>query len=130
MECAGAKAGRQDTYLDLNHEKIGQTWVGPGDTLYRAEAESLDYIVCNYFDCFPNPLKTLFDWYRVLKTGGTVAVVCSNAEEYSDTLGPLANKSKLSSFTAVTLENYFKRAGFHTLIGTKYNSELRLQGVR
>ena len=116
--------------IDTNNEKLGQTWVGPGDEILRAESESMDYVVSNYFDAFPSALKVLHEWSRVLKPGGTVAIVCANAEKYEKKKGPLENYRRANSFTTLTLPHYFRRAGFKVKVCEAEGSTLRLMGLK
>ena len=114
--------------IDPNNEKLGQLWVGPGDEILRAKSESMDYVISNYFDAFPSVLKTLHEWYRVLKPKGVVAVTCPNAEKYEGKKGPLENVNKSNSFTPLTLKHYFSRAGFKVEICEEDGSSIRLKG--
>lgn len=83
-----------------------------GDELTPFEAEELDFVVSNYLDVSSNPLKTLIEWCRVLKKGRTLALVVRDAERYKADIGPLSNRIRNSSFTAITIKNYLSRAGF------------------
>jgi len=111
--------------IDKNNEKLGQTWVGPGDTLYRFDTDSMDYIVSNYFECFPDPSKVLREWHRVLKPGGTLAIVVANAVKYVGELGLFCNEHRLSAFTEQILSNHLHKAQFHDV-----NIELNEKQIR
>lgn len=97
------------------------------ESIPELDDEICNYIVSNYFDAMPNPLKALREWKRLLKRGGTCALICQNAESYShQSMGPLLNGSRTSSFTQVTLYNYLARAGFTDIVIEKYNATLRV----
>ena len=94
-------------------------WVGvdklcEGDELAFQEPGRVDYIVTNYLEGMPYPLKALNEWWRCLKPEGVLALVCRNANKYSAKYpkGALDNGSRQSTFTAVTLSQYLHRAGF------------------
>lgn len=91
------------------------------DELTYLGNEEYDYIVTNYFECFPNPLKALHDWRRCLKAGGRLAIVCRDADTYVDSDGALSNKRRLSTFNISTLKHYVTRAGF-TVLNIEKNS--------
>jgi SAM-dependent methyltransferase len=86
-----------------------------------------DFIVTNYLEVFPNPLRILEDWVTRLKQGGVVAIVARNAEAYAgESKGPLANKRRRSCFTASTLKCYLEAAGFVVFREEKWEKELRI----
>ena len=103
--------------VDGHERQIGTDHFNEGDELTFAEPGKVDFIVTNYLDAFPNPLKALNEWYRALKFGGGVlAIVCRDAE-YDDKgkhlqLGPLTNPKRQSVFTTITLGQLMRRAGF------------------
>lgn len=74
--------------------------------------EECDFIVCNYLDCFPNPIDILVAWKRTLKKGGKLALVVRNADAYDTLTGPLENTRRQSIYTSKTLPFFLHRAGF------------------
>ena len=107
----------QASGVDGAERQIGTDHYNEGDELTFAEPGKIDFIVTNYLDAFPNPLKALNEWYRALKFGGGVlAIVCRDAD-YPEKdkhleLGPLSNPRRQSVYTQITLAQYLKRAGF------------------
>ena len=111
-----------------NTEGVDSTWwnkksnsgaLGPlchvnveGDDLGGLDKNYLDFIVTNYFDTFSSPLKALNEWHRVLKPGGTLAIVCSNAEKYTGLKGPLSVRWRANVQTATTIRFYLGKAEF------------------
>lgn len=77
------------------------------------EPNSLDYIVTNYLEAMPFVLKTLRDWWTLLKPEGTLAIVCRDADKYPELPGPLSNPKRLNCFTLKTLNCYLDKAGFY-----------------
>jgi SAM-dependent methyltransferase len=99
--------------VDGAEKQIGTDYFNEGDDLAFAEPGKIDFIVTNYLDAFPNPLKVLNEWYRALKFGGgIIALTCRNAESYTDPKGSLTNNKRQSAYTKVTLSQYLYRAGF------------------
>lgn len=110
--------------VDGHERQIGTDHFNEGDELTFSEPGKIDFIVTNYLDAFPNPLKVLNEWYRALKFGGGVlAIVCRDAEFPSTNkqpqLGPLSNGKRQSVFTVITLAQYMYRAGFVEVKVTK-----------
>jgi len=102
-----------DAYgVDGDSKALGVDLISRGDSLSLQKSGELDFIVTNYLDGFSDPIKTLNEWWRCLKVGGTLAVVCRNSEIYKDSLGPLANGKRGSCYTDRILTFYLTRAGF------------------
>lgn len=104
-----------------------------GDELTQVPNESLDFIITNYFECFPNPLKALHDWHRALKPGATLAMVIRDADAYSDTKDPhgaLTNIRRVNTFNISTICHYVRRAGFKTKFIEKFEGTIRIKTVR
>lgn len=77
--------------------------------------DTCDYIVSNYLDGLPAPIKALREWHRVLKPKGTLAIICRNSDDkiYQNTeLGPLKNKHRLVCFTPKTIGFYLTKTKF------------------
>jgi len=98
--------------VDGAPKMLGTDYWSEGDDLSFQPADSLDYIVTNYLDGMPAPLKALVEWRRCIKSGGRIAVVCRDAEQYTQEMGPLENARRQSCYTEVTLKNYLYRVGF------------------
>lgn len=98
--------------VDGHERMIATDYWSEGDELTFAEPGQLDFIVTNYLDGFPNPLKALNEWYRTLRVGGTIAIVVRDADQYDFSKGPLENLRRQSSFTHKTICHYLFRAGF------------------
>lgn len=91
------------------------------------EADKLDHIVTNYFECFSDPMRILEDWYVRLKLGGWLAIVCRDADAYLPGLaGPLANRHRRSCFTLKTLTYYLQATGFVIEEFERWEKELRV----
>lgn len=104
----------QATGVDGDNCVIGHDWLAEGDELAFQTHESLDYVVTNYFEGMPSPLKALNEWWRTLKPGGVLAIVCRDANSFPAKYlkGALANGSRQNTYTTVTLGHYLYRAGF------------------
>lgn len=109
--------------VDSAYDVVGNSFNFRGDNLAGFPADSFDYIVCNYFDCFENPLKALNEWRRVLRVGGKVAFVCSNAECYEALDMPLNGKRQFL-YTPHTMELYMSKIFKHWNIQTHLSSIL------
>jgi len=111
--------------VDTDPAKIAIDFWGFGDSLQMVD-HSIDFVVTNYLECFPDTLKVLSEWYRVLRGGGTLAMVCCNSDKYDNSSGPLANRRRLHCFTEQTLRFYLERVGFSDLSFETCEKELRV----
>ena len=117
--------------VDGDLKKIGADYYHEGDELVFQQPGSLDFIVSNYLDAFPNPLKALNEWYRTLKVDGVLAVVVRDADAYDNDDGPLANLHRNVLYTEKIIRQYFYRSGFRFITCTKTeNKTLRCRGVK
>lgn len=93
---------------------LGADYRCDGDELSFAGHAALDFVVTNYFEALPHTLNALNEWWRVLKPGGVLAIVCMDAEAYPSKypMGPLKNRQKNHTYTAVTITQYLYRAEF------------------
>lgn len=116
--------------VDSHTAKIGPTYylVQADELVYHDQSE-LDFIVCNYFDAFPNVLKTLNEWNRVLKPKGLLAIIVRDSSQYPELAGPLENKHRVNVFTKDTIKHYLYRAKFEE-VTVDYGDEksLRVKG--
>jgi len=112
--------------VDVSPRKIGADFLAKGDELTFVDSNSLDFVVTNYLDVFPDTLKVLHEWHRVLRSGGRLALVCRNADAYPSPLGPLDNRSRVSLFTMKTIQLYLERAGFHRITVVSDYTSLRV----
>lgn len=103
--------------VDGAEKQIGTVHYTEGDELSFSEPGKYDFVVTNYLDAFPNPLKALNEWWRALKFGGGIlAIVCRDAEAPTTNkrpeLGPLSNMKRQALYTKVTISQYLYRANF------------------
>lgn len=99
--------------VDGDIQTVGTDYMNLGDELCFIDSTTeIDFIVTNYLDAFPSPLKALIEWNRTLKRGGVLAVVCRDADANPNGLGPLENRRRQSVFTCVTLSQLLHRAEF------------------
>jgi ubiquinone/menaquinone biosynthesis C-methylase UbiE len=124
--------GENSIGIDGDVLKLGCHYNIQGDQLTPVNNSEMDYVVTNYFDCFPNPLSTLQEWSRVLRSGGALAFACCNNDSYTatDPMGPLANQHRLSCFTASTIRVYLHRAGFTAVEVTEHKKHLFVKAIK
>ena len=90
----------------------------PMDNMYEYKAEVCDYIISNYIESSPTPCKLFTEWHRLLKPGGKVAILCKDADQYSDkSIGPLKRSGrgaikKHCCYTAKTIRLYLQFCEF------------------
>jgi hypothetical protein len=90
------------------------------DDLWDYRDGCADYIISNYIEAAPSPCKLFTEWYRLLRSGGTVAIVCRDAEDAAydnSSNGPLqrshrGNIKKYNCFTHRTIRFYLQFVGF------------------
>lgn len=97
---------------------------------FAADLPPLDYIVTNYLECFPDPLRVLQQWVGRMREGGVIAVVARNADLYEDVRGPLKNVRRASCFTMNTLSFYLERAGYTVFLRETWEKEIRIAARR
>lgn len=99
--------------VDGDSAKLGAVWYIDGSELVNVREEWADYVVTNYIEAFPNTYKALNEWKRVLKPGGVLAFVCSDADKWPlKGGGPLRNRHRQSIFTKKTIAMYLTAVGF------------------
>ncbi len=112
--------------VDVSARKIGADFLAKGDELAFVDNNSLDFIVTNYLDVFPDTLRVLQEWHRVLKPEGRLALVCRNADAYLNPMGPLSNRTRVSLFTMKTIRLYLERAKFGRITIVAVDTSLRV----
>jgi len=116
--------------VDININTIGADYyIESGDELLFQQHGTLDFVITNYFDAFPNTIKVLHEWHRCLKPGGVVAIICRDANAYETKEGPLENKNRTSLYTVKTLPQYLYRAGFNHVSVTANLPTKALRGM-
>lgn len=127
--CAGDFAIADAIGVDTDLRKIGLDLWAYADR-FVGDLGPLDYVVTNCLELFPDTLRMLTEWGRMLKTGGVFAIVCRDAEAYEEDMGPLVNSRRMSCFTFTTLGCYLERAGFKVFNWENYGKELRVAARR
>jgi hypothetical protein len=106
---------------------LGVDYNYKGDELMFSKTQELDYVVTNYLEALPHTLNALNEWNRVLKSDGTLAMVCRNANAYDPKKHPegaLTSRRRANTFNKVTLTHYLYRAGFVNvdIVETEYTT--------
>ncbi len=114
--------------VDGAPKMLGTDYWTEGDELRFQLDNTLDYVVTNYLDGMPAPLKALTEWYRIIKPGGKIAVVSRDADTYSSPAGALDNGRRQSCYTITTLKNYLNRVGFNKVLVEKHQKTQSLRG--
>jgi hypothetical protein len=104
------------------------------DDLWNYEDECADYIISNYMESAPTPCKLFIEWYRLLKPGGVVAILCKDADDssYDNTLiGPLSRSNKggikkFNCYTPRTMRFYLQFNKFKVDLITKEGVDLKV----
>ncbi len=123
--CAGDFAIADAIGIDTDVRKLGLDLWAYADR-FVGDLPPLDYVVTNCLEYFPDTLRMLTEWGRMMKPHGVWAIVCRDAEEYEEAQGPLANARRMSCFTITTLRCYLARAGFEVFEWENYGKELRV----
>ncbi len=119
--------------VDCNRHYLGADYLQQGDELTFQRSEGLDFIVTNYLEAMPSTLNAFNEWYRCLKPGGRLALVCRNADQYSlkNPLGALDNRKRQTTYTSTTLSHYMYRADFvEVVIEETEHGTLRAAAVK
>lgn len=127
--CAGDFAIADAVGVDTELRALGMDLWAYADR-FTGDLPALDYVVTNCLELFPDTLRMLTEWGRMLKTGGVFAIVARDAEAYEEAQGPLANARRMSCFTITTLRCYLARAGFEVTEWENYGKELRVAARR
>lgn len=117
--------------VDTDVGKLGASYsLVRGEALTSQDSNALDFVVCNYFDAFPNVLQVLNEWRRVLKPGGTIGFICCNSDSYFSPLGPLKNRKRLNCFTEKSIVFYLERAEYTEISIEDVNGFLRVRAKK
>ena len=127
--CCGDFSIGDSLGIDQDLRMLATDLLAYGDRIPEALAP-LDYIVTNYFECFPDPLRVLGQWASVLRPEGILGIVCRDSESYEEQAGPLTNRNRQSCFTITTLRCYLARAGFEVIQWEGLGKELRVAARR
>ena len=98
--------------VDKRRTVMGADFHFSAETLSFANKNSLDYIVSNYLEAVPNTIGALNEWYRTLKPGGILAMICRDAEQYIQPAGALDSAHRQHTFNSTTIRHYIYRSGF------------------
>ncbi len=110
--CCGDFLIEDSIGVDKRGTVLGADFHFSAETLSFQKPISLDYVVSNYLEAVPNTLGALNEWYRVLKPGGTLAMICRDADQYLKREGALVSTHRQHTFSKITLKQYIERAGF------------------
>lgn len=117
--------------VDTTPEMLGQDFsLIEAEALVTYEPGELDFVVTNYLDIFPNPLKALQEWHRVLKVGGILGLVACDASKYPARQGPLRNHRRSSCFVPLTLKCYLERANFTVKVMEQDSTFIRCMATK
>lgn len=110
--CCGDFLIEDSVGVDTRRTVLGADFHFSAETLSFAKPETCDYVVSNYLEAVPNTIGALNEWYRVLKNGGTLAMICRDAEQYVQPEGALVSSHRQHTFNKTTLSHYMHRSGF------------------
>lgn len=133
--CGDFLVGGEDQAIGVDGAAtmVGTDFLYSGDDLTFQPSDGLDFIVSNYFDAMPAPLKALNEYNRSLKSGGALALICSDAEFHhpNNPMGALKNARKVSTYSKITLGHYMSRAHFDNIkVETTEHGTLRAVGYK
>ncbi len=116
--CCGDFLIEDSIGVDKRRSVLGADFHFSAETLSFAKLDSCDYVVSNYLETVPNTIGALNEWYRVLKPGGVLAMICRDAEQYIQLEGALVSGHRQHTFNKTTLKHYMYRAGFMNVVVT------------
>lgn len=96
--------------------------------LTSISSEEMDFVVTNYIEVFSDLIGALNEWHRVLKPGGILAFVCSNADARET--NPLGNRKKQTLLTPKLARFYLDRTGFKVIDLECVDAELRVMAKK
>jgi hypothetical protein len=114
--------------VDSREFAFGADYRCRGDSLSFSKAAELDYVVTNYIEAMPDVLGAMHEWHRCLKAGGTLAIVCRDADLYPPGVpeGALSSNRRSNTFSKVTIKHYLYRAGFKEVQVTQADKSLHI----
>lgn len=118
-----------ETGVDSSAYVVGNDYNFSGEDLSTFEPDTMDYIVCNYFDCFDSPLKALNEWWRTLKPGGTLAFICTNAECHP-LEGTLLNGKRRFLYTPHTITQFMNKVKFKNIEVKPHKTAIFVKGIK
>lgn len=127
--CAGEFALADAVGVDMDARALALDQWAYADR-YLGGRGPQDYIVTNYLESMPDTLRVLSDWHRLLKPGGTLAIVARDAEMYAQGEGPLCNRHRVAVFTQTVLHCYLARAGYEPTRWESFEKEIRVAARR
>jgi SAM-dependent methyltransferase len=113
--CCGDFLIEDSIGVDTRRTVLGADFHFSAESLSFAKRDSMDYVVTNYLEAAQNTIAALNEWYRCLKPGGTLAMVCRNSHAYDPAthpMGALHSEHRTHTFDKVTLGQYIHRSGF------------------
>ncbi len=85
-----------NTYLYSKHKKPGIQYITEGNDLKEIKDDTYDFVLsCHNLEHFANPIKTLYEWKRVMKKGGYLILVLPNKEKTFDHKRPTTSLTHL-----------------------------------
>jgi SAM-dependent methyltransferase len=103
--------------VDVREWVLGVDYNTKGDELTFSKSGEMDYVVTNYLEALPSTLNALNEWHRCLKPGGTLAMICRDANSYNHKrpAGALTSNRRCNTFNKITLSHYLHRAGYREI---------------
>jgi SAM-dependent methyltransferase len=126
--CGNFLIGENSDGIDSAYDVLGNNYNFKGDDLSTFEAGRLDYLVCNYFDCFESPLKVLNEWHRALKVGGRLAFASANSECYPAD-GSMLNGKRRFLYTTGTITQFMMKV-FGNCTVSEHKTALLVSAVK
>ena len=80
------------------YNKTGYQYISEGDNLVKIKDDSYDFVLsCNNLEHMANPLKTIFEWKRVLKKDGVMLLILPNKQANFDHARPYTSMEHIVS---------------------------------
>lgn len=77
-------------------EKLGIDIVAHGDEL-PIKSNAMDFVINSHVvEHFFDPIKAMKEWYRIVKTGGYIFVICPHADRVKDENRPITTLKELN----------------------------------
>ena len=110
--CCGDFLIEDSIGVDTRRTVMGADFHFSADTLSFQRPNTLDYVVSNYLEAVPNTIGALNEWFRCLKPGGTLAMICRDSDQYIQPEGALTSGHRQHTFSKITVKHYLYRSGF------------------